>query len=215
LSQYIFPLFSFILLDYFSIFCENSFAKLFKKSQGVIFMKKFTRKEKKEEAKKIIYKYIEKHKNEKTYISSKNQIYNELNEEFNELSVSKASVYRYMKEMNCKKIGNGKFDFVKDDALYFNTLLQRRFYTNRLYFHISTPALGSYIAYLLNKHYEEQQHLIYFVALQDLLICYYKKKKNSNNGLIAKEIEEKIGICLENHILHLKKERFEEEYKSN
>lgn len=174
-------------------------------------MEELNEKQRKEKVQQALRNYIKEHKKNSTYIKSKSQIYRDLGKET--YGISQATFYRYMDEMHCKRRTDGRYDFTEEDSAYLTEFLEQRFYTNRMYFYVNEPLLGSYLSSKINSYYEDYKKVFHCVVVQDLLICFYKKRKDrkdgsSNGGLTSREIQKDIQHLLEQYMILYKTNEF-------
>jgi hypothetical protein len=165
-------------------------------------------KEIKERVKGAIQEYVDTCNKKGKRIESKKQIIDGIREECEEASILvDSSLYRYLDEMNCQQIVEGKFDFViEDDRLSLGDILQYKKYNKIACFFIENPEYTNLLAYLVNQHYKRQDKsdVIHCIALGEILLCLYYYKKNDGNSITRKEIKKDVSQVVKSYTIYAK-----------
>ena len=167
-----------------------------------------SRKEIRECVKSAIQEYVDTCNKKGERIETKKQIINAIRENCEEANIlDDSSLYRYLDEMNCKEIVEGKFDFViEDNQLSFGTILQYRKYNKMACFFLESPEYTNLLAHLVNQYYKEQEksNIIHCIAFGEMLLCLYYFKKNDENSITRKEIKKDVRQVAKSYTLYAK-----------
>lgn len=146
------------------------------------------RNQRRDMVKNEISRYILKHKEEETYIETRWQIYDDLERAGKTHGISRPTFYKYLKQMKCINIAEGKFDFASDTNIPLDSLITYRKYNKYILFTLDDATTGAYIADAINSYYVHYSSSIHCVHLQDVIICFYYDKDFERTEL-KKEIK--------------------------